>query len=215
LGRLLGPARDWDVFMIETAPPVAAVLPDQPALQTLLRAATRRRRAARERLAASLEGPEFRLLTLDLACAAAGEPPLSPPEGDTAHPALEEFAAAVLRKRWKKLLTGGRSLEDLDDPALHGLRLKAKRLRYAAEFFAPLFPDKSAARFIRRLAVLQDCLGVFNDTTVAETLLGELSATPGFGAGLVLGFAAASGVSARPKIAAAWARFRRREPFWE
>ena len=55
---------------------------------------------------------------------------------------------------------------------------------------------------------------LFNDTTVAEALLRELSGKPGYAAGLVLGFTAARGVRARPKIAAAWARFRRRDPFW-
>jgi CHAD domain-containing protein len=128
---------------------------------------------------------------------------------------LDEFAASVLRARRKKLVSAGKQLEELDDPGLHGLRLKAKRLRYAAEFFAPLFPEKATARFIRRLALLQERLGVFNDTTVAETLLRELSANQGFAAGLVLGFTAARGAGVRPKITAAWQRFRRRDPFWE
>jgi CHAD domain-containing protein len=121
----------------------------------------------------------------------------------------------VLRSRWKKLAHVGRSLEELDNPGLHGLRLKAKRLRYAAEFFAPLFPGKATARFIRRLSDLQERLGLFNDTTVAETLSRELNASPGYASGLILGFTAARGAGVRPKIAAAWTRLRRREPFWE
>jgi triphosphatase len=211
LGRMLAPARDWDVFMTETAPPVEAVLPDQVSLRTLLRAGARRRRAARAALSAYLTGAEFRLLSIELACLAAAEWTLP----DAEPPRLNEFAAAVLRSRWKKLLHVGKSLEDLDNTALHGLRLKAKRLRYAAEFFAPLFPGRPAARFIRRLSVLQERLGLFNDTTVAETLLRELNASPGYASGLILGFTAARGAGVRPKIAAAWARFRRREPFWE
>jgi CHAD domain-containing protein len=92
--------------------------------------------------------------------------------------------------------------------------LKAKRLRYAAEFFAPLFPGKHASRFIRRLAVLQERLGVFNDAAVAASLLRELNGNPGYAAGLVLGFTAARGSRSRPKIAEAWVRLRRMEPFW-
>ena len=210
LSQMLGPARDWDVFMTETAPPVEAVLPDQTALRPLLRAGMKRRHAAREALSEFLTGPAFRMLSLELAWLAAAEPPATNSEP----PTLTEFAAGVLRKRWKKLLSVGKALDDLDNPALHGLRLKAKRLRYAAEFFAPLFPEKPASRFIRRLSVLQEHLGLFNDTTVAEALLRELSGKPGYAAGLVLGFTAARGVRARPKIAAAWARFRRRDPFW-
>ena len=130
-------------------------------------------------------------------------------------PPLPEFAAGVLRSRWKKLLQVGKSLEDLDNPGLHGLRLKAKRLRYAAEFFAPLFAEKPASRFIRRLAALQERLGLFNDTAVADALLRELNGKPGYAAGLVLGFTAARGAGIRPQIARSWARFRRRDPFWE
>ncbi len=211
LGHILGPARDWDVFMTETAPPVEAVLPDQPNLRSLLRAGARRRHAARAALSAYLTGAEFRLLSIEMACLAAAEWTLP----ETEPPPLTAFAAGVLRSRWKKLLHVGKSLEALDNPALHGLRLKAKRLRYAAEFFAPLFPGKATQRFIRRLSILQERLGVFNDTTVAETLLRELTASPGFASGLILGFTAARGAGVRPKIAAAWTRFRRREAFWE
>ena len=210
LSQMLGPARDWDVFMTETTPPVEAVLLDQPALHALTRAGTRRRHAARVALSEFLTGSAFRALSLELACLAADDPPVE----DAQPPTLIEFAAAVLRKRWKKLIGTGKTLDDLDNPALHGLRLRAKRLRYAAEFFAPLFPDRPTSRFIHRLAVLQERLGLFNDTTVAETLLRDLNSKPGYAAGLVLGFTAARGVRARPKIAAAWARFRRLEPFW-
>lgn len=208
LSHMLGPARDWDVFMTETAPPVEAALPEQTGLHGLLRAGDRRRRAARAALAAWLADPEFRLMTLDLACLAAAEPSLPDPLP------LTEFAAQSLRGRWKKVVNTGKSLEDLDNPSLHGLRLKAKRLRYAAEFFSPLFPEKATSRFIRRLAALQERLGVFNDTAVAETLLRELNANPGHAAGLVLGFTAARGAGIKPKIAAAWTRFRGRDPFW-
>jgi hypothetical protein len=45
-------------------------------------------------------------------------------------------------------------------------------------------------------------------------LLRNLNGKPNYAAGLVLGFTAARGVRARPKIAAAWDRFRRRDPFW-
>jgi len=212
LGKMLGPARDWDVFMDETAPPVEAVLPGR--IASLLRAGTRRRHQARTALGHYLTSPAFRLLTLELAWLAAADAPEDTAGDLMVLPPLPEFAAGILQRRWKKLLNAGRALDDLDDPALHGLRLKAKRLRYAAEFFAPLSPEKPASRFIRRLAVLQERLGLFNDTTVAETLLRELNGKPNHAAGLVLGFTAARGERARSKIATAWARFRRRDPFW-
>jgi triphosphatase len=210
LGQMLGPARDWDVFMTETVPPVEAVLPAQTGLGSLPRAGQRRRQTARAALGFYLTSAAFSVLSLELACLAAA----TPPESETTPPPLIEFAAGILQSHWKKLARAGRGLEDLDNPGLHGLRLKAKRLRYAAEFFSPLFAEKPAHRFIRRLAALQECLGLFNDTTVAEALLRDLGGKPGYAAGLVLGFTASRGASARPKIAAAWERFRRRDPFW-
>jgi CHAD domain-containing protein len=208
LGQTLGPARDWDVFMTETAPPVEAEFPGQASLAALLKAGARRRVAARTALIAYLGGAEFRLLCLDLACLAAATP------GDEEAPPLADFAASVLSTNWKKLIKSARSLGKLDHGAMHATRLKAKRLRYAAEFFAPLFADKPAARFIRRLAELQERLGIFNDAAGVEDLLRELSGGAGHAGGLVLGFTAAKGAGTRPKIVMAWDRLRRRGPFW-
>ena len=214
LGHMLGPARDWDVFMTETAPPIEAALPEHASLRSLLRSGTRRRHTARAALSEYLKGSEFRLLCLEFACLVATEPPVPDATQTGAGQSLTEYAAGVLRTRWKKLLNAGKDFEDLEGSDLHRLRLKVKRLRYAAEFFAPLFPGKHAARFIRRLAVLQERLGLFNDTAVAEALLRDLNSTPGYAAGLVLGFTAARGARSRPKIADAWVRLRRADPFW-
>lgn len=208
LSQMLGPARDWDVFMTETLPAVVTALPDQTSLTALERSGAHRREAARAALAAYLDSPEFRLVCLQLTCLAWAEP-----SGDATP--LTAFASTVLQARWKKLLKTGKSLENLDDSGLHALRLKAKRTRYAAEFFAPLFPAKPAARFIRRLSALQENLGVFNDTSVAGTLVRALNARPGFACGLVLGFTAARGAGIRPKIVRSWEKLRQRDPFWE
>jgi triphosphatase len=86
-----------------------------------------------------------------------------------------------------------------------------------AEVFAPLFPGKATRRFLRRLSVLQDRLGVLNDGAVADRLLAEIHATKGARAhagGLVRGFLAARAGDARGRIARAWQRFGRLEPFW-
>ena len=208
LGRQLGPARDWDVFATETLPPVEAALDGQADLGALPRIVARRREAARATLSAWLAGPDFRRLGVALACLAAADPPA----GEM--PPLDAFATAVLRKRWKRMRDTGKTLEHLDHPALHDFRLKAKRLRYAAEFFASLFPEKPTARFLRRLSGLQEHLGTFNDTAVAGALLRELNGKPGFPGGLVLGFAAARAAGIRPRIEEAWEKLRRQEGFW-
>ena len=208
MSQILGPARDWDVFMTETLPAVRAAVPDQASLTGLEQGGAQKREAARAVLTAYLDSPAYRVLCLELTCLAGAEPP------GNAVP-LTAFAASVLRARWKKLLRTGKSLEGLDDSALHALRLKAKRSRYATEFLAPLFAAKPAARFIRRLSALQENLGVFNDASVARTLVGELSDQPDFASGLMVGFTASRGAATRPRIAKAWTRLRRQHPFWE
>jgi CHAD domain-containing protein len=50
--------------------------------------------------------------------------------------------------------------------ALHDLRKRAKELRYALEFFAPLHDPGAYGKVVGDLKRLQDCLGEFQDTEV-------------------------------------------------
>jgi CHAD domain-containing protein len=225
LAQALGPAREWDVFMTETAPAVSAVLPDDARLARLLNAARRKREEAHATLGAYLESPEFRRLGIELAWLAGArswhsnslpytDAPANPPV--LAQP-LSAFAAASLQRRLKKLRTAGENIEELDIPALHGLRLRAKRMRYAAEIMAPLFPPKPTRRFIDRLSLLQARLGFLNDGAVAASLMEQLGGPGGrhgYAVGLVLGFTAAGTSSMRSRIVQAWEKFLRQPPFW-
>lgn len=215
LGKRLGPARDWDVFLGGSALQVAAAFPAEPRLIRLLHAAERRRKACHAGLRAYLEGPAFRRLGVELAWLAGARSWHRALSENGASPSLPEFAAALLDKRLRRLLAAGEEIEALDAAGLHALRLRAKRARYAAEIFAPLYQPKPALRFVERLANLQDRLGVMNDATTAATLLQEMGPTHGFAAGLVLGFIGAGTTKLRPKISKAWGRFRRVPAFWE
>jgi len=68
-------------------------------------------------------------------------------------------------KRWRR-----------GDPAT--VRIEAKKLRYAAEFFGPLFDNarkrRRCDRFIVALKRLQDELGALNDIAVTPMLLDKL-----------------------------------------
>jgi len=130
---------------------------------------------------------------------------------------LEAFAGRALARRLHRLAAAGEAIEHLDAEALHAIRLRAKRMRYVAEVFAPLYAGKATRRFLRRLARLQDRLGQLNDSAVADGLLAELGTGAGWrahAAGLVRGFLAARSGGARGRIARAWVRFHRLEPFW-
>jgi CHAD domain-containing protein len=58
------------------------------------------------------------------------------------------------------------------DDALHDIRVRTKRLRYAAEAVAPI-SGKRAQKFARAAARLQEVLGDLNDAVVAEAWLRE------------------------------------------
>src|SRR5262249_13130306 len=55
-------------------------------------------------------------------------------------------AAEELRRQGKKILKRGKHLDSWAPQHRHKLRIQGKKLRYAAEFFAPAFPRKSAVR---------------------------------------------------------------------
>ena len=87
---------------------------------------------------------------------------------------IVDAAADELRRRWKKILKAGAQLGELDPQRRHKIRIQAKKLRYASEFFGGAFPGKKATRrrkgFVAGLEKLQDALGELNDIAVHEGL---------------------------------------------
>ena len=98
-------------------------------------------------------------------------------EGEGHRPA-RDFAAKALDRYRRKVKRKGRDLAALDDDARHEVRKSAKKLRYAAEFFAGLFERKGEKRrqkrFVKALEALQDQLGALNDLATAPGLLTRL-----------------------------------------
>ncbi|MGP1271955.1 MAG: CHAD domain-containing protein [Phycisphaerales bacterium] len=74
----------------------------------------------------------------------------------------------------------------LDIEPLHGLRLRGKRLRYAAELAAPVIGEPAAAELIQSVVPLQNELGVINDLAeLADELscaMSQMACLPGAGA---------------------------------
>lgn len=220
MGAVLGPARDWDVFVTETLPRVAAVFPHDTKLHRLAKAAQRQREEAHTVLRQWLVSPACRQLGIGLAWLCGSQSwhaTLGPEEKAASALGPAEFAAHVLQRRWKKVRAAGKSIETLDVPSLHALRLQAKRARYAMEIFVPAGETKPAQRLIRRLGLLQARLGTLNDGAAASGLLDMLGGSGGrhgYAVGLVVGFLAASAGAQRPRILRAWKTFRRTERFW-
>ncbi len=227
LGRVLGPVRDWDVFVGGIGRAIAEAFPGDRAVAHLLAAAERRRLDAYATLRAFLDGPGFRRLGIRLACVAALRPWQDLPPSDPADEAaarraadlalpLAEFAAHALSRRLAHVLEAGDDLAGLSPEQLHAVRIQAKRLRYAAEVFAPLFPPRETNRCIRRVTALQELLGHANDGVVAAALMAELGGggERRHAVGIVRGFIAADTRNERASLMRKWKKFRRLEPFW-
>lgn len=87
------------------------------------------------------------------------------------------FAAATLAKARRRLRRDGADLAALSPEDRHHLRIRGKKLRYATEDLAGLFPDhpKRLARFVEATRMLQDSLGLLNDLAVREALAHDVA----------------------------------------
>lgn len=205
----LSMARDWDVFVTETLPRVAAGLECPQVLDPLTAAAQRLREQANAHARSALTDSRLvRLwLTLERALAEFPATPIS----------ARQWAEASLDRRYRQLRRLGNRLDELDPAERHALRIAGKKLRYAAEFFASLHA-KAARGFIARLAALQDVLGILNDVAVTARLLQEVKQTADQaaweGVGVVAGFLACERELYRGELARVWREFRRVRPYW-
>lgn len=221
LAGVLGPARDWDVWLDGLGAEVAAALPEEPRLGALLRTAREAREAAYAALRPVLDGPELRRIAWEAVALAETRPwrtEEDPAAAERRAAPLADFAAGVLDRRWRRIEAAGEAIAQLPDAEFHALRIEAKRLRYAAELFAPLWGRKRAKRFLSRLADVQDAFGLANDAVVAHGLMEALVARGGPGqawaAGVAEGWALARARRARRKAGAAWRDLLGNGPFW-
>ncbi|QRR06389.1 CHAD domain-containing protein [Burkholderia sp. MS455] len=187
LAALLGTVRDWDVFSTETLPALIAADGGGADWDGTLDAARAQSMAARVELRQALHSARYARLTLGwlewLSTLA-----LPPAEGDDA-PSLRRHATKRVRRLFGHLYASP-SLTSLDTAARHRLRIDAKRLRYALEFFASLASRRTRNETVKTLARVQTVLGESNDTMVALQHLEQLTAPP-YQLGFVRGYGAA------------------------
>ncbi len=220
LAAMLGVARDWDVFLSGIGAELAEACAGDKRLVQMLAAATRKRDAAYATLRSTMGSPEWLRLGLELALLPTVRPwdeSGAPEQAARLASPAETYAAAALGRQLKRLLEAGESLAGVAAEHLHEIRKQAKRLRYAIEFFAPLFPEKQVRRYLTRLEGLQEDFGAFNDAAVAATLAASLGAGTdrAFAAGVVQGFGAAAQIRAARHVGRGWSKFYRATPFWD
>lgn len=209
----LGPVRDWDVLADATLTRAIEAMPDEESLFSLQQAVRARLPALHERASAAVSSSRYRELLDGLShwidtrgwrqgLAGKARMRLKLP--------VENYAYALLAKENERLLRRGKKLKDADAGARHRVRIAAKRVRYAAEFFASLFPDKKVRPYVRALRRLQDELGWLNDAAVARQLLDELDQAGdrvGEGTALLRGYLAAASEGSERRIRKPWKRF--------
>lgn len=219
LNEPLGRRRDLDVFVEETLSPLRQALPDVEALGDLQTVLDERRQAAHRALLSAFSSARFTRLRLALGLLCDAPETAAPPEQQDAPRALQH-AALLLQRRRRKLKKLGRRLPDLPEPELHELRILAKKLRYAVEFYRPFFAHKPMRRqaqvHIRALARLQDALGALNDAAVGTQLLRNVLHDPQDPAGAAItGWFAARKHLQLAGLPDAWEAYAELKPFWK
>jgi CHAD domain-containing protein len=178
VGDLTTPTRDLDVQLLgfeETARALRAAKPDD--LEPFRAYLAQRRLREFRTLSRGLRSARFTALTQDwrerltriresgsrrtVATARSGQ------SGTAAGETAGTLGMERTRRAFAKVARRGSVITPVSPAeSLHDLRKRCKELRYALEFFAPLFPPVAYGSVLGDLKRLQDCLGEFQDTEV-------------------------------------------------
>ncbi len=171
LRRLAGDARDCDVFLARLRDPLAAATPREVAGLHWIAgnfSATRAHAQAKLTEGGAAAREQLDSLLSD-ACdelqANAGGAPSRFRLPDHARPHLLE----LIHKLEERATGDARDL-----PQLHQIRIQGKRLRYAIEVFAKVFPTSLSEEIHPQVEGLQEILGRINDHSVAVERLTQM-----------------------------------------
>ena len=177
LGQTLGAVRDLDV-QLEQLDGWLTELPqeDREALGPLRSLLENERAEARASMLAALDSRRYEAFVARFGrFLRARRARLS---GQAARPA-GVAAPELLEARFRKLRArGDRIVPASDAEELHRVRIQGKRLRYALEFLAEVYPRETRP-LIKRLVAMQDILGEHQDADVAIARLRALAVEQG------------------------------------
>lgn len=209
----LGAARDADVLAGGTLAALAATCPPEDGLAALQEAAAVHAQGMRKLAASAVKSARCARLMRDLSAWLQAAPWQAVPD-DALQRALRQpigpRAARMLRRRHARLVEIGEHLHPDQSEERHRLRIAAKKLRYATEFFQAVRPSGHTRRVLRRLAALLDVLGGLNDAVVADLLLRDLALREPALAGSVAfarGYLCAATAQDLPALVRRWRRF--------
>lgn len=213
----LGPARDLDVFCGETLPAAivdlertaGATTPLANELRALVRRATTQRRRADAAALACVASSRFTRFVL-----ATSQVTGTMRATEEAREPAQRHAARVLGRRAERIARAGAGLARAGADERHAVRIAAKKLRYATEFFAALFPRKRTRAYRDALADLQEILGEWNDAAVAPRIAATLAGPASAAAVAIEAWAAGRAGDTGKRLEAAWSHFAAVKPYW-
>lgn len=219
VARVLGEARDWDVFLAETVP---AYLADRPgaAVGPIIQLATKLRATGHRRVRRALMDPAHHHLVSGIDAWVKADRWRSGLGLDTFR-SLDGFcrdlAGPLLDRAAKRVRKRGRNIGDLSPEERHELRKAMKKLRYNAEFLATLYPNKGVRRYVKAVEQVQDVLGTLNDAAATGSLLDRIAVGNGRNLAELDAFrnwTDAARVHDLGHLEKAWNRFEAARPFW-
>jgi len=167
VGKTLDDARDLDVYIADNLSSKGC-----KAQKRMRRIAMRRRKRAYDQVRRFVGGRRYAKFCTELSRwleRRAWRKQLSGKKKRCLHCRVTPFAAQVLEQHRVQVLDHGKRIDKLNAEALHQLRIDCKKLRYATEFFSPLY-GKSMVKFTGQLKGLQDLLGTLHDGAVMTGL---------------------------------------------
>lgn len=161
LGQQLGAARDWDVFLEETWPPLADQLHDLATRQSLAESATRLRDMARVQAQDALGERACQRALLQLGRCLASQ-------DDEATPLSFDALSDELTRMGNRLREAQPQLSHLSPARQHRLRITAKKLRYLTEFVGSRYDNTAVEHWLEWLRHAQSALGARNDQVTLQ-----------------------------------------------
>lgn len=176
LRRTLAPARDADVFTLETLPEIRRTIDANGAIEDIAHTVEEFRQSRHDAVIAALRSDRFERMydTLDRWIDSAA---WRKPRDRRRQKKLEKPVAKLSRKALdrleKKSWARGHNLKELSPAQRHKMRLRLKKLRYAGESLASLYDPDDARRYLRGIKKVQDRLGAMNDAVTARSILAQ------------------------------------------
>ena len=182
IGELLGRARDLDVLQTETVRPVLEKEPDAAGFRALHDSIEAERLQAHAALKEALATPRLADLILDLTLWVEDGPwrrARTSEIMDLRNGPVCDYARLELDRRANKFAGKAKRLEQLTPLQQHDERIRAKKLRYGAQFFESLASghkqERQARRFIRSMEEVQTALGLIQDAETRSAFLTKLA----------------------------------------